>query len=87
MYNIYSRLNVAGSDYDTIISEQEAAYEWIKGHANFKPRLSLDWTQAIIRVFWDVPTWDTVLESYDSPEAIRAYIDAHSAEWNNPDDV
>jgi len=82
--NKYALLNTAWSDYDSIITTQrEAFWEW--PWEVFWIRLNIAWTEALIKVFTpELPTWDTVLMTWDNSEDVRNYIAAHDAEWNEP---
>jgi len=76
-------LNTSWTDYDSIIAIQAAAFTDV----DYEPRLSLDWTKALIRIFWAEPTWDTVLATQETEQEAFEYIVAHDAEWNEPNDI
>lgn len=73
-------LNTTGSDYNSIIEAQTIAFN-LEYWSNYQSRLKLDWTQAIARVFWEMPTWTTVLQWFETPESIISFINANTSEW------
>jgi hypothetical protein len=81
----HSLLNTAGSNYDAIITAQSEAFYALTWPSNFVPRLSLDWTKAIVRVFGDTPAWDAVIQNFETDAGANQYIADNNAEWNQPD--
>jgi hypothetical protein len=79
----HSLLNTTGSNYDDILTVQAAAFTW----ENFTPRLSIDWTKAIIRVFAEAPTWDAVIQNFSTALETRQYIEDNDANWNTPESI
>lgn len=75
-------LNTAGADYDTIIATQETAFKQRPWATNYWITISIDWSKALIKIYWEVPTWDTVLLGIDTAEEQRQYMEDNPSDWD-----
>jgi hypothetical protein len=85
----HTLLNTAGSNYNEIIDTQETAYllqPWATV-GKFRPRISLDWTKAILKIYWETPTWDAVIQNFATNQTTNQYIFDNTANWNKPNSI
>jgi len=75
----YVWLSTSASNYQEILDTQKTAFNKLPWATNFVPRLSLDWSKALIQIFWEEPK--NYLIAFNTPQEVLAYWAEHYSEW------